>query len=154
MNIVLEIKDIDPTNIYLMDTKKNIIMDGSFTKILYTNPYLTMNSIYCITSIEIINSEIINKNLSTYNIYCSPEMIQECYDLEKNIIDFYKQEMGVNKACSYLLYKQLLTYKIKLYKENNITPINVIPSIVLKISGLWETENEVGITYKFLEMYT
>ncbi len=154
MNIVLEIKDINPTNIYLMDTKKNIIMDGSFTKILYTNPYLTMNSIYCITSIEIINSEIINKNFSTYNIYCSPEMIQECYDLEKNIIDFYKQEMGVNKACSYLLYKQLLTYKIKLYKENNITPINVIPSIVLKISGLWETENEVGITYKFLEMYT
>ena len=25
--------------------------------------------------------------------------------------------------------------------------------IVLKISGVWENQNEVGVTYKFIEMY-
>ena len=154
MNIVLNIKDINTENIYLLESKKNIIMDGSFTKLLYSNHFLTMNSIYCITNIEIINNEIINKNFSTYTIYSTPEMIQECYDLEKNIINYYKNEFNITKDSNFLLYKQLLSYKIKLYKESNISPINVIPSIILKISGLWETDTEVGITYKFLEMYT
>jgi hypothetical protein len=154
MNIVLNIKDISTENIYLLESKKNIIMDGSFTKLLYSNPFLTMNSIYCITNIEITSNEIVNKNFSTYNIYCTPEMIQECYELEKSIINFYKNEFNIVKESTYLLYKQLMSYKIKLYKESNISPINVIPSIVLKISGLWETNNEIGITYKFLEMYT
>ena len=117
MNIVLNIKDINTENIYLLESKKNIIMDGSFTKLLYSNHFLTMNSIYCITNIDIITNEIINKNFSTYTIYSTPEMIQECYDLEKNIINYYKNEFNITKDSNFLLYKQLLSYKIKLYND-------------------------------------
>ena len=43
MNIVLNIKDINTENIYLLESKKNIIMDGSFTKLLYSNHFLSFH---------------------------------------------------------------------------------------------------------------
>ena len=52
-----------------------------------------------------------------------------------------------------VLKKQLQSGFFKLYKEQNNDKKSVTVKHVLKISGIWETKNEIGITFKLLEMY-
>lgn len=54
MNIlVLSINEIKPEYIYFLDCKNNILMDGIFTKIIYTNEWFVMNGLYINLPIEI-----------------------------------------------------------------------------------------------------
>lgn len=161
MNIIFDSLQIDIKNIGFSETKKNIIIDGNFTKIIYSDVYVTLNGIYIIAPI-IYNpiDKILNKNIISFNINHTnnANFLKKIYNLETKIVDYYSYEYGVNgKKNIYCLYNQLTSGKIKLYKElnnnNNNVNYNGDFNIVLKISGIWETENEIGITYKFLEMY-
>ena len=51
------------------------------------------------------------------------------------------------KKKNYILNSSLVNGIIKIYKKESKSLNNVI----LKISGIWETEKEIGITYKFIE---
>jgi hypothetical protein len=82
-------------------------------------------------------------------------IVKQVSDFENRLIEYYKCEYGIQKKAAPTLMNQLLTSKIKLYKEtDDVNNHNSLPKVVLKISGIWETANEVGITYKFLEMHT
>jgi hypothetical protein len=78
------------------------------------------------------------------------KIIKTLVEIEYNLLKYYKQFYNVYKNVIYNINNQLVNGKIKLYREE-------IPShktkIILKISGIWENVNEIGITYKFLEMY-
>ena len=45
MNIAYKLDQLDLQNLFFMDSKKNIIMDGKFTKIIYSDDILTTNGI-------------------------------------------------------------------------------------------------------------
>jgi hypothetical protein len=157
MNLVLEFSQIEIKNIHFLDTKKNIIIDGNFTKLVYFDTNVTINGIYVLCPIEIIN---IDKSVNKHNVSFQTSTedniknIQQITEFEKKILDYYKFEYGIQKNASRTLWNQLNTGKIKLYKENNGFSKEQGPcKIVLKISGIWETNSDYGITYKFLEMY-
>jgi hypothetical protein len=82
--------------------------------------------------------------------------MKEITHLEEQIIKYYKKEMNIQKMVNSSLYNQLKTGKIKIYKDYNdgMAQTGVNMNIVLKISGVWETTYEIGIAYKFLEMYS
>ena len=46
MNVLLNINDFNIENVFLMENKENIIVNGIFIKILYSSEYFTMNGIY------------------------------------------------------------------------------------------------------------
>ena len=78
---------IDPKNsgilaysIFFSDKKKNIIMDGVFSKILYSNQYFTMNGIYVLYRPLFCES-------STEKT--TPKYIESLCDIEKYILDIY-----------------------------------------------------------------
>ena len=159
MNIVFDSLQVDIKNIGFSETKKNIIIDGNFTKIIYSDVYVTLNGIYIIAPIlynpidKILNKNIISFNMNHPN---NANFLKKLYNLETKIVDYYSYEYSVTgKKNIYCLHNQLMSGKIKLYKElnNNNVNSNGDFNIVLKISGIWETENEIGITYKFLEMH-
>jgi hypothetical protein len=53
MNIlVLPTNEIIPEYIYFLDSKNNILMDGFFTKLIYTDEWFTMNGLYINLPIE------------------------------------------------------------------------------------------------------
>ena len=52
MNIVLDITNFHLSNIIFLENKRNIIMDGTFSKIIYTNANISLNSIYFYFPIE------------------------------------------------------------------------------------------------------
>jgi len=158
MNIVLEISQIDIKNILFLETKKNIIIDGHFTKLIYADDVVTINGIFIAFPIRISGIDrLMNRNTMSFQLSSgnNQEIIKEISDFETSLIEYYKCEYNIQKSTNLMLTNQLSTCKIKLYKEfSNVNKNNGFsPRIVLKISGIWETSDEIGVTYKFIEMY-
>jgi hypothetical protein len=113
MNFIFEINDFYLENIHFLETKKNIIMDGNFTKISYSDDCILLNGIYIHFPIEISKTQhLINKNnnYSTIekcdvgkfennsnknmiyfdpNLLSNKELIKKIAKIEKNILEYY-----------------------------------------------------------------
>ena len=160
MNILLDFKHFSLYNIFNCDTKENIIMEGKFTKLLYSNELFTMNGIYFSFPIENITIEKVgNKNIIKFHSYSQVNLpiIQEFAKIECRILEHYKYMNKCVRKISNTLSKQLYSGSMKIYKDlhsiknydNNNKNTDEIPvDFFLKISGIWETENEIGLTYK------
>ena len=159
MNISIDINRVNIGGVFFLETKRNMIMDGNFTKLLYSNEYFTMNGIYIVFPIVVTSIEKnINKTIMRLNPYSqqNQQIIQEFSKLELRLLDYYKNTYRTRGKISNLLSKQLYSGNLKLYKEfgNNNYEINsdAIKRYIIKISGIWESNDEVGLTYKVIEV--
>lgn len=156
MNISIDINKIALWNIYFLEKKKNMVMDGNFTKLIYSNDYFVMNGLYIVFPIEIINFEKnMNKTIIKFNPYLNQNIniIHEFAKLEQRIIEQYKNNNNYKFRSSNNLSKQLYSGTMKLYREFNLNEMKTNIRYIMKISGVWETYEEVGITYKLIEVY-
>jgi hypothetical protein len=93
-----------------------------------------------------------NKSVIIYDLHSHKEMILKICDLEVAILERYSQILKLYKnqeKCSvYNLTTQLRSCSIKLFDDidKSLDECN----IVLKISGIWENDKEIGITFKFI----
>jgi hypothetical protein len=156
MNISIDLPKITLPNVYFLDKKTNIIMDGNFTKIIYSNNCFTMNGLYVLFPIEAFNVEKIgSKVILKFNPYqsCNLSVIQEFSKLESRILEYYKNIYKCKSKISMVLSKQIYSGSMKLYKDYNSPDIkknNV--QYIIKISGVWETYDDMGLTFKLLEV--
>lgn len=160
MNISFDIDDFNINNVYFLDTKKNIIMDGNFTKIIYSELSITLNSIYIQFPIHKHNfNKVLNKNIINFSLLnpANINIIKELNRIEHDIIEYFKIYYKNNKNNVYSLKSQLKTGNVKIYCENSgqtslsLTNNIINPRYIIKISGIWENMNSIGITYKILE---
>ena len=154
MNIILESKQIQTDNIYFLEKKNNIIIQGTFTKIIYSNELFSMNGLFFYFPIEIDKIETnMNKTVIRYHPYMKSNLIhiQEIAKIEYDIIDLYKTMTNCHKKKTNILSKQLYSGSLKVYRDLNrcLEPLDTgSHPYIIKISGIWETEDDVGITYK------
>ena len=156
MNFIINMNHFQIENLHLFEKKKNIVIDGIFTKMIYSDKLLSMNGIYLNFPLELnLNQNPYNnKNVFFYSYTKNNDnYIKELSNLETNIINYYKYFYNVNKENSMVLKKQLQSGFFKLYRQQTNEKKNGNVKFVLKISGIWETKNEIGITFKLLEMY-
>ena len=156
MNFIINMNHFQIENLHLFEKKKNIVIDGIFTKMIYSDKLLSMNGIYLSFPLELnLNQNTYNnKNVFFYSYTRNNDnYIKELSNIETNIINYYKYFYNVNKENSMVLKKQLQSGFFKLYREQTNEKKNGNVKFVLKISGIWETKNEIGITFKLLEMY-
>ena len=157
MNVILDIYGFQLNNIIFLESKRNMIMDGTFAKIIYSNQNFSLNSIYFDFAIDVFLIEKqMNKFIMKYNpnSYINIVLIQELSKIEYRIIEYYKQINQINKRTNCILNKQLSTGNLKVYKDYNLSKINKNPhQYIIKISGIWENNNEIGITYKIIQGY-
>jgi hypothetical protein len=79
-------------------------------------------------------------------------MILKISDLEISILErynhFLKMYKKYQKSPVYNLTTQLKSCSVKLFDDidKNLDECN----LVLKISGIWESDKEIGITFKFI----
>jgi hypothetical protein len=148
-------------NMFFLDTKTNIIMDGNFTKIIYSDENFIMNGIYILFPIEHNGIEkIMNKTQIRFNPFLQYNqlIINDFSKIEKKILEYYKQTHNCNCKISLLINRQMMIGFMKTNKEygnNNKFLINENKKksqYVLKISGIWETKDEIGLTYKLFEV--
>lgn len=158
MNIYLNINDVRDTtkninvcdNIRYLYPKKNTIMDGEFTKILYSKEYVTLNGLYLCLPITLEkNNNYENHVRYIVNTSNNMSIVQDLKNLEINILNNFKIYAKKNKQLELVLSKQLNTGCIRVYHDHKNKKKN---KYVIKISGIWETEQKIGLTFKILEL--
>ena len=221
MNLICDVNMFQSTSLNFLDTKKNMVIDGFFTKIIYSDATVSLNGLYLHCPLESVsipnfpissshsqhrfagvsNPQTRNQIVSSYqengrtivtkkmpflfsltnpnNIH----FIKELNRIEHEIIEFYKDFFKINKVNVYSLRNQLKSGNIRViqrieYDISQQTPpvsnvqrddvptmdVNrrfggmasqnerkheVMKSLVIKISGVWENEMNVGVTFKF-----
>lgn len=144
MNLVKSIEQYNHNNLVFCDPIKNIIMnDGNFIRILYSTDVMTLNGIYLLINLfDIVCEKYYNKYKCTFNVSNHKEIIENLKLIEDEILKKYKTD----KTPSYKIYEQIKSGYIKIYSDIGNKPNT---SFILKISGIWETQNNYGVTYKF-----
>jgi len=154
MNILaIPLNKYDSNCLYCLDSKPNLIMNGSFTKINYTHPHFTMNSLFFLipSSCFFIEHSSENTPVIRFDIGSSSNKeISTCLiKIEQDILSYYADFFSCTKPLSLSMSKQFLKGKIKINVET-ITPPPKI-SVVLKISGIWENAFEFGLNFRWME---
>ena len=147
MIIVKRIEQYNENNIFFCEPIKNNIMnDGNFIRIMYSDNIFTLNGIYLVLNLNVVNCEkYFNKFKCTFNITADKDIIDNIKNIEEQILKKYNIS---NKIPQYKIYEQLKNGNIKLFNDiGNKTS----GTFILKIAGIWETLNNYGLTYKFIK---
>lgn len=135
--IAEDLYNFDIKNIFIMPPIKNtLISHGLFHKLLYSNNLFTSNGLYI--KIDYNDTKYLNGRLH-YNIDTNVSTIDTIESIEKYILGKINNN---NKKIYQKINDQFRSGNIKL--NNNVS------SVILKISGLWENDNSIGISYKIL----
>jgi len=136
--------------------------NGHFTKMFYSTSEFILNNIFI--DFEIIVKDI-HQLVNEYNNYGNGgkyimyfdlnienmRIFQKIMDIEKQILEYYLKYRNIDKKCEYILKNQIMNKNLKFYR-NATTQDNIM--FYLKISGVWENNSQIGITYKVLEYST
>ena len=155
MNICESINNFDINNIYYLDPIKNTVIENSnFIRILYSNNLFTLNGLYLYIPLNKVNL-IINNNKTKYNINIDDnfDIINFLKNLESNIL---KNSIIKNIIPYYILIEQLSNGYLKIVNNSNdnsnTSKLYEEFRFILKISGIWESNIEYGLTYKILDI--
>lgn len=105
----------------LPPVKNNLIINSTFTRIIYSPPTISFNGLYL---------------MIPYLEY-GQSILQKINEIENDILSVY--------TCSSSKKKNLYIKQLILYKSTHITD-----KIILKISGIWESETAYGLAYKLI----
>lgn len=165
MNLLLNIHQFNLSNIYFLDKKTNMIMDGVFTKIRFSTNCVSMNGLYIELPMKnIMTNKVYSKNIIQLDTINNKDLFQKLIDIEKQLLQYYIQYFSQsqngfqsndlcnpiqNKTIVYTLKNNILSGAIKYY---NIYDSHYKPGLFyIKISGIWENKLEIGITFKIIE---
>ena len=142
MELHVNIDNIKSQNIiYKLPVKnQNHNYKNYYKLILSTNDF---NLKYILIKLDLKNYELKkDKNIYKLHIDKNDNFISKLIDLEEKIL--FGINNTLNKNITYQLKNELLN-KDCLYKFNKIPDIN---NLFIKISGIWETKEDIGIVYK------
>jgi hypothetical protein len=145
MNISLNKENYSIDNVYFYDPIKNSVIENSnFIRIIYSNSSVSINGIFIKIEFDFINkTNDFTKQKFIINPYDNQIIINYIKTIEYDIIEKINIK---NKKKIYKIYEQLMSGYIKNIDNNNYTN-----NFILKISGLWESEKEYGLTFKFID---
>jgi hypothetical protein len=139
-----EDNNIDYKYIFLGNTINNRILENAkYTRIYYSTPLCSFNGIYILMNFDNLNksnSYNLLKHKITLNVTDNLILINKVKQIEETILSVIDIE---NKSQSTNISDELMKGFIKLNYCHNYD------KIMLKISGLWETETNYGLTYKY-----
>lgn len=147
MNLVKTFEQYNANNlIFCEPIKNNIMNDGNFIRILYSNNLMTLNGVYLLLNLNDITCEkYYNKFKCSFNALNHKELIEKLRLIEEDIIQKYK----TNKTPLYKIYEQIKSGYIKVFSDTGNKTNSLF---IIKISGIWETQTNYGLTYKFFKV--
>jgi len=151
MLIVKYLEQYNDNNIFFCEPiRNNIINDSHFIRILYSTHEFMLNGIYLYIPLnDVIIEKHYNKYRCSFNLY-NNKTIDKIKVIETQLLQKYSI---TPKTPIHKIYSQILNGGIKIF--NNYTDyehLNDEDTLILKISGIWETETNYGLTYKFIKL--
>ena len=147
--------------------KNSFVIYNNFYKLLYSNNYLTFNGVFILLK---LNYSYIIKDKIFFDINDNYNIIDKINFIEENILNLLsvKKEKqlklkefmnnGIIKF-SYSDYNNINNSNLKLnninnsnLKLNNLNNNFNIENFILKISGIWENKDNIGITFKIINV--
>ena len=149
MNLVISYDNIDLNSIFFQEPVRNTVMDNSnFIRVLYSNELLTLNGIFVEFSLRNVNFEqYFAKYKCTFKPGENNNVVNKISSIEQQILS---KCPIYSKAPQLRISEQFRSGSIKLF--TNISENNSNRKFILKISGVWETSSEYGITFKFIDI--
>jgi hypothetical protein len=150
MNIVKQIDQYDENNVFFCEPiKNNIMTEGSFIRIIYSTHNVVLNGIYLLIILNDVTCEkYYTKYRCNFNVINHKSIIDNIKIIEENLLK--KFEIN-NKIPQHKIYEQLQNGNIKIFTDIGNKQTS---SFILKISGIWETQYNYGLTYKFIQNST
>ena len=147
MNIVIPIEKYDNNKYLFLDPIENtIIKDSIFHRIILSNDIICMNNINIRVDLKnVMIEKYYNKYKCSIDIHS--KYFKEIIDIENNILSSIIIE---NKEKKFNILDQLNTGYLRIFSVANLqNRLYNHFTIILKISGIWETSDEYGLTFKF-----
>jgi hypothetical protein len=147
------LESINYESIIINEAVKNSVLQyNNFYKLIYSTNIVVLTSIFIIfelTHVSIENDSIsFNKNNTNFEVFNKLIALEEYLLklLNSHKTKLYKfKEIYDNKTFRFVFneFNEML--------ENNVNTINTKNNnFVLKISGLWESKESIGLTFKFI----
>lgn len=148
MNIVKTIDQYNQDFVYFSEPIKNNIMNnGNFVRIIYSTPLFVLNGIYIVVNVNYTNiDKYYNKYKCSFDVNQYKDIIDKIRLIEEGLL---RKSNITGKYPQYKIYEQLKNGNIKLFSESFDKITN---KLLIKIAGIWETDAEYGLTYKFLNI--
>ena len=145
MNIIITIDQYNEKCVYFCEPIKNNIMnDSNFIRIIYSTSLFVLNGIYISVNIGHISIEkYYNKFKCTFDLNQHRDIIEKLRLMEECLL---KKVNITGKNPQHKIFEQLKNGNIKVFSDS---PEKINNVFLLKIAGIWETEHDYGITYKF-----
>ena len=146
MNIVKSLDQYDDNNAFFCDPIKNNVMnDGNFIRIIYSTGNFVLNGVYLLVPLnDVVCEKYYTKYRCGFNVTRHKDIIERVRVIEEELLK--KINIG-SKAAQYKIFEQLKNGTLKIFTD---VGNRAACSFVLKISGIWETQYEYGLTYKFI----
>jgi hypothetical protein len=147
------LESINYESIIINEAVKNSVLQyNNFYKLIYSTNIVVLTSIFIIfelTHVSIENDSIsFNKNNTNFEVFNKLIALEEYLLklLNSHKTKLYKfKEIYDNKTFRFVFneFNEIL--------ENNVNTINTKNNhFILKISGLWESKESIGLTFKFI----
>jgi hypothetical protein len=150
MNVVLSTNQFNKSYVYYEKPIENIIMENSkFIKLIYSTEDVMLYGIYIYLPMKSNKHEHhYNKIRITFDAENNKIWLANIYDIEANILNKYES----SKRQKRIIHETLSSGIVKIYSNNEqqINGSNSNKSLIVKISGIWESTTEYGVTYKLL----
>jgi hypothetical protein len=150
MLLIINYKQFNNNYIDYGDKNNNNIINNSyFYSITYSNSLFSINYLYIEFKLNNINVEnYFNKYKITINNFeINKEYIDFLISMEKQILN----KFSINQKHIMKLSEQLRTNNLRGLCNYNIEnkKYNLL-NFLIKISGIWENNNEIGLIYKVI----
>jgi hypothetical protein len=148
MNIVKQIDQYDKNCVFLCEPiKNNIMVEGNFIRIIYSTNNVVLNGIYLLITLNDVACEkYYTKYRCNFNVSLHKHIIDNIKTIEEDLLKKYEI---INKIPQHKIYEQLQNGNLKTFTDIGSKQSC---SFVLKISGIWETQYNYGLTYKFMNI--
>jgi len=146
MNIVKDLDQYSDNNAFFCEPIKNNVMpDGNFIRIIYSTGSLVLNGIYLLVPLnDIICEKYYTKYKCCFNVIRHKDIIEQVKIIEEDLL---KKINITSKTAQYKIFEQLKNGCLKIFTD---VGNKQSCAFILKISGIWETQYDYGLTYKFI----
>jgi hypothetical protein len=152
MNILINYNTYDPNNVFFSEPIKNTIIENSvFRRLVYTPSNYSLNSLHFLIS---VHNAVLKKYYNKYKCFVNPNINnqQECQKMLSIEKAMLKRIDIKNKRAVYQISDLLSQKHIKLFSTYPLNENYENFRVVLKISGVWETDDTYGLTFKFIDI--
>jgi hypothetical protein len=135
--------------IFSQKIKNNIIANGYFHKMYYSDRYFTSNGLLFLFSLKDVSVEnYFNRIKCTFCKKKNKDILLTIRKLEHKILSNFNNKY---LRSIYRIEEQLRNEYIKIFSDKKFQRGKVDKlEILLKISGIWSNDRECGITFRFL----